>query len=113
MVLELGKGNLVARLNLKRADEIGTLTRTLDTFAVKQSEVIKEIQQSSTTLSSAAEALSAVSTQLAANSEEMTNQSNTVASATEQATANVNNISAAAEEMSTGVSPWSPRQSRK
>lgn len=104
MVMELGKGNLAVRLNLRRGDEIGTLTRTLDTFAQGQSNVIKEIQGSSTTLSTASEELSAVSTQLAANAEEMTAQSNTVASATEQATANVNNISASAEEMSTGVS---------
>jgi methyl-accepting chemotaxis protein len=100
MVQELAKGNLTVRLNLMRKDEIGILSQALDTFAIGQSEIITKIQNSSDTLASSSEELSAVSAQLVGNSEAMTAQSNQVASTTEQMSGNITSMASATEEMS-------------
>lgn len=103
MIKELGKGNLNARTNIKRQDEIGFLANALDEFAVGQQTVIKQIQESALTISSASEELSAVSRQLATASEETNRQANSVASTTEEMTTNINTMASAAEEMSVNV----------
>lgn len=65
--------------------------------------VIININETSTTLSHASEALTDTSSQMAAKSEEMSSQSEAAAAAIEQGSTNINNIAAASEEMSTQI----------
>ncbi|NLB64349.1 MAG: methyl-accepting chemotaxis protein [Fibrobacter sp.] len=99
-----GEGDLTRRINIANQDEIGELAKWFNTFIEKVQNIIREIANNTTSLSSSSEELSAVSNQIAASAEEMTAQSNTVASATEQSSVNLNSISSASEQVSASVS---------
>jgi len=97
---KIEKGDMTVRIDLERKDELGTLSKALDSLATKLRGIFKILQQDSDTIASAAEELSSVGKQVASTAEENVSQSATVASATEQATVNINAMASGAEEAS-------------
>jgi methyl-accepting chemotaxis protein len=97
---EAGTGDMRARANLNRKDELGFVGGNVDKFFAEMQEVIKSIHSNSNTLVSASEELSAVSRQMASGAEETVNQSTMVASTAEQMSVNINAMASGAEQAS-------------
>ena len=98
-----GEGDLTKRIPIVGKDETGELGQWFNTFIEKLQAIIKNINSSSSSVSSTSEELAIISKQIAGSADEMTAQSSNVASASEQTTATVTGISAASEEMSASV----------
>ena len=98
-----GEGDLTKRIKIASTDEIGEMGELFNTFLQRLQNMIKEISNGTTTLTSSSKKLLEISTEIAATSEEMSSQSNSVAAATEEASTNTNNISTAAVQMSSGI----------
>ena len=90
--------------DIKSKDEIGQLAGAMNTMAAKQKELVRELLDNSSTLSSSSEKLSAVSSQMASSADEMSSQSEMIASASEQVSASVDTVASAAEQASSSVS---------
>lgn len=99
----LSNGDLTQRLNMKRGDEIGVLSKALDDSCSYLSKLVGRVKESTDMQAAASEEMSAVSTQMASSTEEMSTQSETVAGATEQMSASINSMASAAEEMSVNI----------
>ena len=84
-------------------DEIGELTRCLNTFIVNLQKTIIDINAGSDNLSESSSQLRMISQQLSAGAEQTSGKSNTVATAAEEMSANMNSVAAAVEEASTNV----------
>lgn len=93
----------VAQDLVTRRDEVGALSRAIQTMTENLRKTITELAQTSRTLASSSTELSATATQLASGAEETTNQSATVASAAEELSTNMQNMAASTEEMSNNV----------
>jgi methyl-accepting chemotaxis protein len=100
----VSKGDLTAKLEIDRKDEIGILGEALTEMSTNLQGVVKDLSENSTTLSSSSEELSAVSTQMASSAEEMSSQSEMIASASEQVSTSVGTVASAAEQASASVS---------
>lgn len=87
-----------------RADELGTLGKSLQALTVSTRGLLSQVAGNADTVAAASTELSASSTQIAASTEEISTQASSVASAAEQATTGINTISAAAEEISVTTS---------
>ena len=94
------QGDMTVNSGMVRGDEIGMLTKALDSLAAKFRGIMKELLADSDTLASASEELSSVSRHLASGAEESVVQSTTVASTTEQMAVNINAMASGAEEAS-------------
>jgi methyl-accepting chemotaxis protein len=99
-----GEGDLTKRIKVTSSDEIGEMGQRFNTFLQKLQCMIKEISDSTATLTSSSKKLSVISTEIAATSEEMSSQSNIVTTVTELTSTNTNSMSTAAEQLSSGVS---------
>jgi len=97
---KIEKGDMTARVGLERGDELGTLSKALDSLASKLQTIFKNLQQDSDMLASSAEELSSVGRQVASAAEENVSQCATVASTAEQAAVNINAMASGAEEAS-------------
>jgi len=97
---KIEKGDMTVRLGLERGDELGTLSKALDSLSARLQTIFKNLQQTSDTLASSSEELSSVGRQVSSIAEENVSQSNTVASATEQAAVNINAMASGAEQAS-------------
>jgi methyl-accepting chemotaxis protein len=95
----MASGNMTIRLDVKSNDEIGDMSRALNTTCDQLSKVIGDIQDNAESLAAASEEMSAVSTQLASGSEEMNSQATTIAGATEEMSANIKSVDDAANQM--------------
>lgn len=73
------------------------------TNITEQVNLIKQVAQTATTLSSAAEELSAVSRQMSSNAEETATQANVVSAASEQVSRNVQTVAAGTEQMGASI----------
>jgi methyl-accepting chemotaxis protein len=95
-----GEGDLTQRVNISGKDEINEMATWFNKFIGNVQEIIRSITETTETVASASEELSAVSNQMLAGSEEMVAQSTSVASATEEMSTNITTMASAAEEMS-------------
>jgi len=93
-----GSGDMRARVNIDRKDEIGVVASNVDSLFDEMQKVVKEIRADSDSVAGASEELSAISRQLASGAEETVSQSTTVASTTEQMSVNINAMAGAAEQ---------------
>ena len=66
-------------------------------------KLLAKVSQNSTSMSAAAEELTAVSTQMSANAEETSAQANVVSAASEQVSKNVQTVATSAEEMTASI----------
>jgi methyl-accepting chemotaxis protein len=117
---EVARGNVsrdVANEYLERADEVGLLSRSMQTMSVTLREVLKDITGGITILSSSSAQLSANSGQMSDSSREASEKAHSVAAAAEQmnanvatvasgmqqATANLTSVASATEEMTATI----------
>ena len=98
-----GEGDLTARLDISRKDEIGELSKWFNTFMAKIQTIIREISDNAQSLNSSAVNLSGLSSHMTSGAENMSLKSDTVASASEEMSANMNSVSAAMEQTTTNV----------
>ncbi len=98
-----GEGDLTARIDLKRTDELGELARYFNFFMEKLQGIIREVATHTSVLASTSEELTANAGESASSADEMNMHSTGAAAAVEELSSNLTNIAAAAEEMSTTV----------
>jgi methyl-accepting chemotaxis protein len=98
-VSKLDEGDLLSSLNIKSNDEIGNLSRTLNSSVSNLGTAIKLTQGSAETLSSQSESIAATTTELSSTMENMNGQTNSVAAAVEELTVNMADVSEQAGHM--------------
>jgi methyl-accepting chemotaxis protein len=101
---KMEKGDMTVRANLERGDELGMLSKALDSMSARLQTILRNLRQNSDTMGSAAEELSSAGKQIAGAAKENLSQSATVASASEQAAVNINAMASGAEEASVNAS---------
>ena len=100
----LAQGDLTTQVGLKREDEVGILSKAIDTCVSNLRELIGSLNKSATDLQHSAQTLTQTATTQAATAEETTVQSNTVASAGEELSVNAKTMSAAAAQITQSTS---------
>jgi len=103
VISELEKGNLTARVDMKRKDEFGVLGRALDNLSTRLQTMFRQFQQDSDTLAGSAEELSNIGRQVTNATEKVTANINVMASGATQASTNADEVAGTAEEMSTNM----------
>jgi len=103
VVSAAAKGDLTRDVPVKGSDAIGQMGEGLGKFFGDLRHSIGGIGQTATTLSSAAEELTAVSQQMSANAEETATQANVVSAASEQVSKNVQTVATGTEEMGASI----------
>ncbi|MCL1966305.1 MAG: methyl-accepting chemotaxis protein [Fibromonadales bacterium] len=97
---KIEKGDMTARAHLEREDELGILSKALDSLAARFQNIFKQLGNDSNMLATSAEELSSVGKQVSNTAAENASQSATVASTTEQTVASINAMASSAEEAS-------------
>jgi methyl-accepting chemotaxis protein len=102
-ISKMEKGDMTVRSDLKRGDELGILSKALDSLSAKLHTILKNLQQTSDTLASSAEELSSIGKQVTKATEQVNLNINSMASGAEQASTNANDVAGTAEQMSTNM----------
>ena len=105
-------GDLTQRLDVGSADEVGQMAHALNQTLERTGEAIGAIAESSVSLASSSEELSAVSQQLSASAEETSAQATTASAAAEQVSANVQTVASGAEQMGASIGEIASNASR-
>ena len=114
---KLASGDLTAKVDIQRHDEIGTLASAITTCSTNIREMVRELMRASTDLKSSAATLSSTAAEQAAGAEQTNAQASQVAAAGEQLAANskamsgsagditqsATSVAAAIEEMSASI----------
>lgn len=100
----MSTGDLATRIHLTQTDEVGELATATDALADALTDIIREIQNTSTVLAESSSNLGHISTGLVGQSQETSMRSSGVAAAAEELSTNINTMSAAAEQMSMNFS---------
>jgi methyl-accepting chemotaxis protein len=114
---KIEKGDMTNLSNLKRKDELGMLSKALDSVSSRLQSIFRNLQQETVLIAKNAAELTDVSSQMAAAAEENVVQStsisitaekaatniNSIASSSEQASANAAEVANAAEQMSSNI----------
>ena len=99
----MADGDLRARVDLGRKDELGLVADALDRTAERMSGVIDSISRSSSALAASSSELTSVATRLGDTATEASGQSTMASAAAEQVSASVNSVATAAEEMGSSI----------
>ncbi|MGY2127746.1 methyl-accepting chemotaxis protein [Blastococcus sp. SYSU DS0617] len=99
----LADGDLRGSTDVTSRDEVGQMAASLETSMANVREVMTAIGDSSTTLASATEQLTASARDMARLAEESSQQSNIVAGAAGQVSTNVQTVSAGSEQMGASI----------
>jgi len=97
---KMEKGDMTARAGLNQGDELGILSKALDTLASRMQVIFRNLRQNSDTIASAAEQLSNVGRGMTNSAESNLAQTSTMASSTEETSVNINAMASGAEEAS-------------
>ncbi|GBU26279.1 methyl-accepting chemotaxis protein [Fibrobacteria bacterium R8-3-H12] len=97
---KIEKGDMTVHSDLERGDELGILSKALDSVSSRLQSIFRNLRQNADTLAGAAEELSSVGRQITSSAEENVVQSSSVASASEQTTVNINAMASGAEQAS-------------
>jgi len=114
---EMSKGDFTQKLDIEQENEIGILSKALNSMVSNVGNIFKEVKSSVELLHSSSTELSSVSRQIADSSKESSAKSNaankaamdmnenmhSVATASEQASSNLNMVAAAMEEMTSTI----------
>jgi methyl-accepting chemotaxis protein len=103
---EVARGDVsrdVPREYLERGDEIGMLSKAMQTMSQSLRDVLKDITSGIRVVSSSSAELSANSGQMAGGSREASDKAHAVAAAAEQMTANVVSVAAGMEQTATNL----------
>jgi len=102
-ISKIENGDMTVRIGLERKDELGILSKALDSLSAKLHTILRNLQQTSDTLASSAEELSSVGKQVTKATEQVNLNINAMASNAEQASSNANDVAGTAEQMSTNM----------
>ncbi|MBL8722876.1 MAG: methyl-accepting chemotaxis protein [Planctomycetes bacterium] len=94
-----GEGDLRARLDEQRRDELGELGHWFNSFLAKLQETVRHIGQQANEVGSAATQLTATAQSLASGAERSRTQTSQVAAASEEMAANMASVSRSSETM--------------
>ena len=96
-------GDFSTRLDISQKDEIGDMSKSLNTMSEQLGLMIKEIIGGVGTLSSSSTEMAAVSKQLSSSAGQTSDKSAMVASAAEEMSTNIQSVSAAMEQSTSNV----------
>ena len=99
----MARGDFSTRLDIRQKDEIGDMSKSLNTMAEQLGLMIKEIIGGVSTLSSSSTEMAAVSRQLSSSAGQTSDKSAMVASAAEEMSSNIQSVSAAMEQSTSNV----------
>jgi methyl-accepting chemotaxis protein len=103
VVTGLAAGDLTGRTGVTSRDEVGRMAAELETAMTKMRDVVAAIGDSSTTLASATEELSASAQDMSRLAGESSTQSGVVADAANQVSTNVQTVAAGSEQMGASI----------
>jgi methyl-accepting chemotaxis protein len=103
VLADLADGDLRGTVGIDSRDEVGAMARALETSMGNMRSVMTAIGDSSTTLASATEQLSASAQDMARLADESSAQSGIVAGAAGQVSTNVQTVSAGSEQMGASI----------
>jgi methyl-accepting chemotaxis protein len=98
-----GDGDLTARVDETRKDEIGRLGAAFNRFVAKVADTVAGIGRASTSLTEVSAGMSGISGRLVDSSERTADQTQQVSAAAEQVSRNVQAVAAGAEEMGASI----------
>ena len=98
-----GDGDLTARVDEARKDEIGRLGAAFNRFVVKVADTVTGIGQASARLTEVSAGMSGVSGRMVGSAEQTAAQTQQVSSAAEQVSRDVQTVAAGAEEMGASI----------
>lgn len=87
-----GEGDLTARIEVKREDELGMLARYFNSFIEKIQDIISQVASSANQVASAATEIAASSEQMSQGMEQQSSQVAQISSAMEEMAASVNEV---------------------
>ncbi len=99
----IASGDMRQTLDIDQKDEVGVLAGSLNAMTLNLRQMIRDITQSTQTLTASATELSAVSEQIDSNSSQTSEKSNAVAAAAEEMSANMSSVAAATEQTSSNI----------
>ncbi len=99
----IAQGDFTSTLIINQKDEIGLLTKALNTMSANLKTMLKEMTTGINTLGSSSTELSDVSDKITENSETTTEKSNTVSAAAEELSSNMNSVAAATEQATANI----------
>lgn len=99
----MADGDLTQRLNLDRGDEIGEMTKALDSFSEHLVGLLGQVKQVADNLAQSSGQLQKLAGDMMAQSEETTTQASTVATGTEEMTATIQSMAGASEQLNMNV----------
>ncbi|MDR2593417.1 MAG: methyl-accepting chemotaxis protein [Fibromonadaceae bacterium] len=100
---KIEKGDITIRTNLERRDELGILSKALDSLSAKLQTIFINLRQNSDTLAGSAEELSSIGRQVTNATEQVNVSINAMAKGAEEASANADDVAGTAEQMSTNI----------
>ena len=100
---KMAKGDLTAKLDIEREDEVGMMAKALNTMVSQLSAMIRDILAGVDTLTGSSTDLAAISKQLSSAARDTSERAGTVSTATEEMSTNVQSVSAAMEQSSSNV----------
>jgi methyl-accepting chemotaxis protein len=102
-ISKIEKGDMTVRVGLEREDELGILSKALDSLSARLQTIFSNLHVNSDTIAGSAEELSSIGRQVTSNTEQMTVNINAMASGAAEASANANEVAGTAEEMSANM----------
>jgi methyl-accepting chemotaxis protein len=99
----LAEGRLDERMGITTRDEVGDMSRALDTALTGLADSMRRIDANAHSLSRASEELTATSGTLSSSAEESAAQAGAVSAAAEQVSGNVRTVAAGTEQMGTSI----------
>jgi methyl-accepting chemotaxis protein len=98
-----GEGDLTARLEEARQDEVGQLAKWFNVFIDKLENIIQHISGNSNDVNIASNELFGIAHQMSDGTNDLSARSNTVATAAEEMSTNMNSVAAAMEQAAANV----------
>ena len=98
-----GDGDLTQRVDESRKDEIGALAAVFNRFVGNIAALVRQIGESATSSSAAAQELSVITAEMTRQSADAAQQAGTAAAAAEQVSSNVQTVAAASEQMGASI----------
>ena len=98
-----GEGDLTKRLNVNSSDEVGELSRWLNSFLDKIQGIIADIAGTAGSLGTSSDALASLSAKLSTGARDMDGMASTVAAAAEEMSANMNTVATSSENAANNV----------
>ncbi|WP_152188639.1 methyl-accepting chemotaxis protein [Georgenia satyanarayanai] len=98
-----GDGDLTQRVDDSRDDEIGALATVFNRFVGNVATLVREIGETATTSSAAAQELSVITAEMTRQSSDAAQQAGAAAAAAEQVSSNVQTVAAASEQMGASI----------